>query len=57
MGLCRIENEEKRSRGTLLHRHVWPAKRAAAKQHVSDESFYWRFADKSHKEQLFDDLC
>jgi len=41
----------------LLHRHVRPAERATAKQHVPDESLNWCFADKSYEEQLLNNLC
>jgi len=36
--------------------HVWPAERAAAKQHVSDECLDRRLADQSDEEHLFDDV-
>ena len=51
-----MDAPERGRQNRLLHRHVWPTERAATKQHISDKCFYWRFADKPHEEQLFDDL-
>jgi len=39
-----------------LYWHVRPVERAAAEQHVPDESVDRCFTDQSYKEQLFDDL-